>query len=402
MKPNFCLLPVEAKLQLEEAATTAMSKTTRQLSWSSSKDEEEHQSDEVLRSWSDMTKDILSLILSGLYVADRAAFNAVCKEWKLVRAPPNFLSLKQLTSNFTTSAFFIYQKRNSSTFKLFHSLADQFYEMNIPELKNARIRCSMHGWLLMSRLSDDRGLFFFDPFTKVKMDIPRSDYRFIALSFSQPPSSSNWSIVGIFSQMSSNTLIVGEISCGEDVWRNYAFQTRYKLHVSHSSPVLHQGKYYFLDVSGHLVRFIPDMTYGDKSLRTLPVNRPRRRFQSSVHQSFMAEVNGQLLSVLVSSDLRRIHAEKIDASTNRREAVQDLGGLTLYISHTGTFSQVAATPSMANKIYLPKFYGESGVFYSLITKKYHSYNGTFSSTEPYQLKDLEFGTWIQPNTTCLY
>jgi hypothetical protein len=56
---------------------------------------------------------------------------------------------------------------------------------------------------------------------------------------------------------------------------------------------------------------------------------------------------------------------------------------------------VANIPGMENKIYFPRFYGKSIVFYSLETNNYH----TFQSDEVvnfHHTREYLNGTWIQP------
>ncbi|KAH7866640.1 hypothetical protein Vadar_023092 [Vaccinium darrowii] len=74
---------------------------------------------------------------------------------------------------------------------LFHPLYKDTYRMDIPELSGAFLRYSKNGWLLMSR--GRHSVFFFNPFTKAKIDLPDlpHNFNFTTISFSSAPTSSN-------------------------------------------------------------------------------------------------------------------------------------------------------------------------------------------------------------------
>ncbi|KAG8379118.1 hypothetical protein BUALT_Bualt07G0054800 [Buddleja alternifolia] len=119
--------------------------------------------------WSDLPMELLSLILSRLLLMrDRHAFKA----------------------------------GSNHSWKLFHSVYNDFYYLDFPELIEAEIRFSKYGWLLMSR---GNMLFFFNPFTKVKMELPPAISPFVSVSFSLPPTSKDCLVFGIHSTSSTHS-----------------------------------------------------------------------------------------------------------------------------------------------------------------------------------------------------
>jgi hypothetical protein len=75
--------------------------------------------------------------------------------------------------------------------------------------------------------------------------------------------------------------------------------------------------------------------------------------------------------------------------------VESLGNYMLYVSCSSSFSVKAKTPGMENKIYFPRFCGESMVFYSLETGKYHSIESK-DVVDFYSSREKMYCGWIEP------
>ena len=56
---------------------------------------------------------------------------------------------------------------------------------------------------------------------------------------------------------------------------------------------------------------------------------------------------------------------------------------------------------MGNKIFFPKFNGKDGVFYSLVSKRYHTYGDDVCKNpcEIKELKEFVWATWVLPEFT---
>lgn len=123
-----------------------------------------------------------------------------------------------------------------------------------------------------------------------------------------------------------------------------------------------------------------------------------------VNRTFLAFIgeggggdDGEIFAVIVSHVNTKISIYKLNQSEKEWIPVNNLKDKMSFLSETVSFGAIAPRPQMSNKIYFPKFYGKSGVFYSLFTQKYHSYDGRFSGKEPYMVEDIATATWIQPN-----
>ena len=76
--------------------------------------------------------------------------------------------------------------------------------------------------------------------------------------------------------------------------------------------------------------------------------------------------------------------------------VLDLGNKTLYLSNNGLWAYTTSFRGVSSKIYFPKFQDNRMVFYSLDTRKYHSYEVEFWSKNAYNLSKLMYSIWIKP------
>ncbi|CAI9091308.1 OLC1v1026299C1 [Oldenlandia corymbosa var. corymbosa] len=228
-------------------------------------------------------------------------------------------------------------------------------------------------------------------------DRPNCDI--IALSFPHPPTSINWSVFGIFhSDKNEDKLIVGSIESGgrQQHWKFGVFPNEYNFRVSNAMLVYHKYQYHCLDVKGRLGKF-EDPHGGDVTWNIVPRIGFKGLKLRAVNQTFLAAgEDGDIFAVVVSCDNTEVSVYKLDPFEFEWIPVENLRDRMLFLSETASFGAKATRSAMGNKIYFPKFYGTSGVFYSLSTKKYRSYDGRFAANEPYMLENMSTATWIQP------
>ena len=114
-------------------------------------------------------------------------------------------------------------------------------------------------------------------------------------------------------------------------------------------------------------------------------------------ESFIVESNGDILSVFVHcGGDRRVCFYKLDFSKMVWEKIENLGNRMLYISNTTSFSTNSTIREMGNKIFFPKFTSKDGVFYSLVSKRYHTYGDDVHANprEIKELKEFVWATWV--------
>jgi len=85
---------------------------------------------------------------------------------------------------------------------------------------------------------------------------------------------------------------------------------------------------------------------------------------------------------------------KLNESTMTWMKIESLKNHMLFVGKT-SFSVVANIPGMENKIYFPRFYDQSIVFYSLETNNYHTFENDEVVNFHHMREQLD-GCWIQP------
>ncbi|WCJ33987.1 CDC68-related [Euphorbia peplus] len=151
--------------------------------------------------WSQFLPELMSqtslYVFRGGGVDVLGVIPSVCKSWKhsfdinhattLIRASIHDPPINALSPEYPC---LIALKGSSCTF--YHPT--HTFLMDFPELSGFYIRSSKFGWLLMCCFPAkddvyDYTYFFFNPFTRQKIDIPSSDETFYSMCFSSPPTS---------------------------------------------------------------------------------------------------------------------------------------------------------------------------------------------------------------------
>ncbi|KAL7155848.1 hypothetical protein ABFS83_03G103200 [Erythranthe nasuta] len=333
--------------------------------------------------WNDIHQDLLQLILSNVFAKDRYNFSLVSRFWNEVVAASPYRNSPCLVLR--CNDFWRFFQHNT------------FFNMHFPKLKNARVRFSNHGWLLMMSL-DNRTLFFFDPFNNQTIKLPdmpsKCDYTTIC--FFHPPTSSGCLIVGIASLTwnVNREVKIGVLKYGEDRWEDRIFRVRDVQFESHGAPIFHDGKIYFLDNKGNVAVF--DMS---NVFRPLIVHswclKKRRPHYRNIKEYFLVKPHGDetIFAVFVVQDERKVRVFKL-MDDFKWKLVEDLGDMVFYVSNTSSFGYRTdkTNKNMANKIFFTKFHDDNVIFYSMKTHKYHSFGGDYSSDNCYDFRRLNFAT----------
>ncbi|KAK6118762.1 hypothetical protein DH2020_047488 [Rehmannia glutinosa] len=220
---------------------------------------------------------------------------------------------------------------------------------------------------------------------------------FWLVCFFHPPTSLNCTIFGIQTPRRwHNVVNICILKRGADKWESNEYRIKTKFRVSYGAPVLHREQVYFLDVKGNVATF-------DISKSRLIVNsrclRRRRRLGDKIKEHYLFKIKGEeqtLFAVFVLHDERKVNMFRLLEPEMKWELVEDIGDKVLYLSLWLSFGDTAHLKSMANRIYFPKFHGDTAIFYSLCTRKYHSLDNNYSDDNSYGLKRLDFAAWIMP------
>ncbi|KAG8378137.1 hypothetical protein BUALT_Bualt08G0106800 [Buddleja alternifolia] len=342
-----------------------------------------------MKNWADLSEELLNLILSNLFGKDRHSFGLVCKSW----------SAAAEVSPYRHGPCLMFDGKKTGKWKFFQY--NRIFSMiDFPQLDDAEIVCSKHGWLLMSH--DYSILFFFDPFNNRSINIHhRIDFPYEIICFFNSPTSSDCTIIGISGTRGYSPYVyIGVLRKGEDKWNRYEYNCNTGFVLAVSTPILHRGWLYCLDVKGNVGTLNINKHGHDQSSWIvytkclLPA-----RFRNKTRQHFFIKHHEEetIFAVFVAHDERKANVFRLLEPDMKWELVEDLGDKRLFVSRTSSLIETAPLKSMANKIYFPMLKDDDGVYYSLDTRKYHSYEGGLSSKKSYGLKELNFATWVIPS-----
>ncbi|MCL7034772.1 hypothetical protein MKW94_029827 [Papaver nudicaule] len=351
-----------------------------------------------------LIEDILWFLSRYLSPLDYIHLRAVRSDYRSVFPVVNwrkFCSPRSLQST-VLSPWLVFAKDNASVYSFINPVHnDENYLTRIPELlKGSTIRFSKGGWLLMSK--GNHSVFFYNPFTKAIIKLPDlpddRTYRFRGISFSSLPTSSNCTVFAISDWMADSACITF-INCGNKMWTSDIFdnvfllpnRTNMGFEPSLNSPIFYNGAFYCLDLNGNLGVFTVENDIKWEILSMVP--RPNCGF---IYKSYLVEVEGKLLAVLLGHYGKWVRIFRLDMSEMVWVEVEHLGRHLLFVSNTSCISTIAPS-RMVNRIYFPRLQNGGILFYSLDSGKYHSLKSENHRTDYCNSKDNLRCSWIEPN-----
>ncbi|KAL7090871.1 hypothetical protein ACP275_12G069000 [Erythranthe tilingii] len=346
----------------------------------------------------------------------------------------------------------MYSQSSNNSWKFYNSLRNEFSYLDLPELKDAEILYSNCGWLLMSQINNGP-LFFFNPLTRQKFQLPPTKEPFDSVCFTSPPTCSDCFVFGIFGSSNLYEIEYGIIRFGDEEWKIEwdDCESREFLYAN-CPPVFHNGMYYCLDVEwrcfrvydptndewticGHCPQTIEDSyddekkdgdedgdedgeedgdeeedeeeekevtqeCYDEKKEENKDEDgdedEDEEEEKEVTQECYVVQVDGEIWGVFVMNNDRKVEVLKFDLSEKCWNKVESLGDKCLYVSPNGSFAEDCGDGSdKANKIYFNKFHGKNGVWYSLSSGMYHSAGGNFASKDAYGLTQVDYSTWIK-------
>ncbi|GLT30301.1 hypothetical protein SLA2020_051060 [Shorea laevis] len=351
------------------------------------------------RCWSNLQVDILSMIKSHLFGADRIWFHAVCKAWNSVPSQVRWLpSPARQPSEVTRFPTLMFSGRNTSVCKFFNPLLNKTHSIIFPELANAQIRFSKGGWLLVTQ--GNSKIFFFNPFTKEKInlpDLPVQEHKFTEISFSSLPTAPDCIVLAI-SILCLNEVKFSCIRRGESCWKTFEECSDTNVYMPcYSNPVFFDGAFHCLSEKRGSLSIFDPTNDEDFWIELKELEKPIRK---PVDQCYLTECDGELMALYEGHLGRTIDVFKLDKSAMIWKRVNNLGDMALFLSPRASIS---APPSrgvaskMENKVYFPRFKGEDGVFYSLSTGKFHSFDLGYTAENFIGTKQQMHCAWIEPS-----
>ncbi|XP_031095077.1 F-box/kelch-repeat protein At1g57790-like [Ipomoea triloba] len=362
------------------------------------------------RSWSSLNNELLSLILSRLVISDYLAFQSVCKSWKLVTSLPHSslpISLDHASPHDTDSyqaPHLMYLNHKTRLFHFHDPTHNANYSLDIPQLLGdgvgeVQLYYASCGWLLLRK--GYKSYFFFNPSTKVKIDLPDIICkRFDWMCFSGSPTSSKCEIVGLFRQSPDHITCMGTLRLGKSSWElMFNMKSNQNFVATNCSPVAHRGNFYILGDSGNLGKFriLPEGNRNRRIGSWKVIGKSHRQFKK-YQNLYLLESDGDLMCV-ATLDVGEVHVLKLDCDM-MWQRVNNLNGKSLYVSYWASFARKVMAQGVDNKIYFPRFYDNKGLFYCLATKQWRNFPRSFSSKGNYNTSEVVHSVWTElPNLT---
>lgn len=320
------------------------------------------QNTKELRSWSDLPAELLELILSHLNLRENVRISAVCKRWysiavsvRLVNQPP----------------WIMYFPKFGDLHEFYNPLTRKTYCIELPELCGSRVCYTKGGWLLLCRPRTHR-LFFFNPFSRESIKLPRFEISTQIFAFSSDPTSPNC-IIFTVKHVSPTIVAISTCHPGATEWTTANYQNRLPFVSSiWNKLVFSNGQFYCLSLTGWIGVFDPKgLTWN--VLVVPPPRCPENFFTKNWWKGkFLVEHNREILVMYTCYSAYPI-IFKLDQENMVWEEVTTLDGITLFASFLSSHSRTDLPGTMRNSVYFSKvrFYGKRCISYSLKDCRYY-------------------------------
>ena len=340
--------------------------------------------------------DVIEVIAKRLSnVVDYLHFRAANKLLRVAAPPIQWRSSSSMSQfdDLSMSPLFVFSIKDK-VFTFVHPKhgLEYKYTINYPQSKlwnlNSQICCSKDGWILLMA-PNKRFQVFFNPFTKELLPHPFANKEIMNIKcfgMSHSPTSSEFMAIELDMDETFQHMAVIKVH-----WLLNGAVILYdcrEFPVYNISPVFHNGLFYCLSMKGNLGVFKATR----EKINWKEIEGPQAPYNKHFN-NFLVECNGNLLAVLESSFGKGVRVFKLNESTMTWMNVESLQNHMLFVGNR-SFSAVANIPGMENKIYFPRFYRQSVVFYSLDTNNYHTFKNDVVNFR--HVKEHLNGCWIQP------
>ncbi|GKV31821.1 hypothetical protein SLEP1_g40484 [Rubroshorea leprosula] len=245
------------------------------------------------------------------------------------------------------------------------------FSIQLPELYDSRVCYTKDGWLLLYRPKTYR-LFFFNPFTREKIKLPRLEITYQIVAFSCAPTSSSC-VVFTLKHLSPSIVLISTCHPGGEEWVTINHRNRLPFVSSIWNKVVFcNDRFYCLSLTGWIGVYHPVEQIWNV-LSVPPPQCPENFIAKTWWKGkFMTEHNGEILVIYTCvSDNPLIF--KLVKSETAWEEMKTLNGVTLFSGFLASHAMEDLPGNMRNNIYFSKvrFFGKRCISYSLDDKRYY-------------------------------
>lgn len=297
-------------------------------------------------SFADLPLCLLEVIISQLDLKDNIRASATCKTWReaglyvrLVDKPP----------------WLMYLPKRGNSFEMYDPLQKKMYTLNLPELSKSTVCYSRDGWLLMRKTASHQ-IFFFNPFTRKLINLPKLELSYDAIAFSCAPTSGTC-VVLAFKNVEYGTVTTSTCHPEATEWvtEGLVCYLRYRSDSrKHSNIVYANRRFYCLDDKGRLYYFEPSSREWSFSYTySPPCPYISSRYERKKKRVFLAVRKGVFFTIYTCGGEKPM-VYKLDESSDWEEINSTtLDGLTIFTS-LYSYEMRVNLPWMRHSVYFPK------------------------------------------------
>ncbi|GLT56266.1 hypothetical protein SLA2020_293180 [Shorea laevis] len=203
----------------------------------------------------------------------------------------------------------------------------------------------------------------------------------------------------MISVTSANTVSSCHIRRGQTAWITHLhFSNCEEFFPCFSNPLFHKGKLFCLSAQEEKLRIFDPW---DDRLPYYNIYFPP--YFTRNWKCYLIDCNEDLLAVFEDFRGEWMHVYSLEKSERRSDwnIEESLGERMLFVSRTASVSAtirgIVSSSQLQNKVYLPRFKGEDGLFYSLSTRQLHSFGHGYMGEDFRGTKEHLNCAWIQTN-----
>ncbi|XWS56008.1 hypothetical protein CRYUN_Cryun09bG0049600 [Craigia yunnanensis] len=336
-----------------------------------------------LQTWSDLPVELLESIMSHLTLEDNIRASAVCKRWHKIA-----ISVRVVNQ----SPWLMYFPKYGNLYEFYDPSERKTYSLELPELHGSRVCYTKDGWLLLYKPRNHR-VFFFNPFTREMIKLPRFELTYQIVAFSCAPTSTSC-VVFTIKHISPTIVAISTCHPGASEWATVNHQNRLPFVSSIWNKLAFcSGIFYCLSLTGWLGVYDP-LEHTWNVLAVPPPRCPENFFAKNWWKGkFMAEHNGYILVIYTCCTENPI-IFKLDQSEMVWEEMGALDGVTLFASFLSSQSRTDLPGIMRNSVYFSKvrFFGKRCISYSLDDCRYYPCKQCYDWGEQDPFENI----WIEP------
>uniref|UniRef100_A0ACD5Z8C7 Uncharacterized protein n=1 Tax=Avena sativa TaxID=4498 RepID=A0ACD5Z8C7_AVESA len=333
------------------------------------------------RDWSSFSQDMLRLICGLLPLADVPRFAAVCRHWSSCAFPVYPADTAPvLLSTVVTGA--------GSSVRCYHPFLHKMFVVATPPQtrlpQGSRVFSAAADGCLMLRTPRKTIMFaplLYDGGSVFETPQREDDQGFMCAPPEQHHDDGHRDVFAVYLELG----VIKIQSWDRGRWKSLHIGGTY-FRMS-CNPVMHRGKLYCLGQEGNLG------VYDPRKIKWRVLRKPASFGSEFQYKNcYLVESQGELLAALTDNiRMPAIHVLRLDEKKMKWEKMESLGGYSLFTGTTSSILVARPPQSMANKVFLPRFYGRPQVIHAeLASSGGHLF---FVAKEAMPKNDEDGGAW---------